>query len=58
MNICAYFKGIESGCTQDRIHNKLFLLIIDQFQRYYHQCGRYSQRSTERVVMNFSKNLF
>ena len=57
MNIFAHFKGIESECTQDRIHNKLFLLIIDQFQCYCHQCGHYNQRSIERVVMHFFQNV-
>ena len=58
MNIFAHVKDIESECRQDRIHNKLFLLIIDQFQCYHHQCDHYSQRLIERVVMNFFKKLF
>ena len=58
MNIFAHFKDIDSQCTQQTIHNKLFLLIIDQFHCYYHQCDHYSQRSIERVVMNFFKEVF
>ena len=58
MNSFAHFKDIESECTQETIHNKLFLLIMNQFQCYYHQCDHYSQRSIERVVMNFFKKLF
>ena len=58
MNIFAHVKDTESECTQETIHNKLFLLIMNQFQCYYHQCDHYSQRSIERVVMNFFKKLF
>ena len=58
MNSFAHVKDIESECTEDRIHNKLFLLIMNQFQCYYHQRDHYSQRSIERVVMNFFKKLF
>ena len=57
MNSFAHFEDIESECTQDRIHNKLFLLIIDQFQCYYHQCDRYIQRSIERVAMDVFQNV-
>ena len=57
MNIFAHFKDIESESTQDRIHNKLFLLVIDQFQCYYHQCDCYIQRSIERVAMDFLQNV-
>ena len=58
MNTFAHFKDIDSQCTQDTIHNKLLLLIINQFQYYYHHCDHYSQRSIERVVTNFFKKLF
>ena len=59
MNIFAHFKDTDSQCTQVIIHNKLFLLIINQFQCYYHRCDHYSQRSIERVVMIiFKKNFF
>ena len=58
MNIFAHFKDIDSQCTQETIHNKLFLLIINQFHFYYYQCDHYSQRSIERVVMNFFKKPF
>ena len=58
MNIFAHFKDIAIRRTQETIHNKLFLLIINQFQCYYHQCDHYSQRSIERVVMNFFKKTF
>ena len=58
MNIFAYFKDIHSQCTQETIHNKLFLLIINEFHCYYHQCDHYIARSIERVVMNFFKNIF
>ena len=58
MNIFAHFKDIAIRRTQETIHNKLFLLINNQFQCYYHQCDHYSQRSIERVVMDFFKNLF
>ena len=58
MNIFAHAKDIESECTQDRIHNKLFLLIINQFHCYYHQCDYYVVRSIERVVMDFFEKSF
>ena len=54
MNIFAYFKDVNSQCTQETIYNKLFLLIIDQFHYYYHH---YRQRSNERVVMHFFQNV-
>ena len=57
MNSFAHFKDIDSQCTQETIYNKLFLLIIDQFHCYYHQCDLYSQRSIDRVVMQFFKKL-
>ena len=57
MNIFAHVKDIESECTQDRIHNKLFLLIIDQLHCYYDQCDCYIARSIERVVMDFFQNV-
>ena len=53
-----HFKDIDSQCTQNIVHNKLFLLIINQFYCYYHPCDHYSQRSIERVAMNFFKKLF
>ena len=58
MNIFAHFKDIDSQCTQETIYNKLFLLIIDQFHCYYYQGDHHSQRSIERVVMNFFKKAF
>ena len=57
MNIFAHFTDIEGGCTQDIIHNKLFLLNIDEFHCYYHRYDRYIQRSIERVVMGFLQNV-
>ena len=57
MNIFAHFKDIDSQCTQETIHTKLFLLIINQFHCYYHRRDHYSQRTIERVVMNFFKTL-
>ena len=56
MNIFAHFKDIDSQCTQQTNHNKLFLLIINQFHFYYYQGDHYSRRSIERVVMHFFKN--
>ena len=58
MNIFAHFKDIDSQCTQDTIHNKLFLLIINQFHCYYYQFDHYIQRLIEKVVMNFFEILF
>ena len=58
MNMFAHFKDIDSQCTQDTIHDKLFLLIINQFHCYYYQGDHYIVRSIERVVMNFFKKLF
>ena len=58
MIVFAHFKDIDNQSTQETIYNKLFLLIIDEFHFYYHQCDHYSQRSIERVVMNFFKKLF
>ena len=58
MNVFAHFKDIDNQSTQETIYNKLFLLIIDEFHFYYHQCDHYSQRSIERVVMNFFKKTF
>ena len=55
MNIFAHFNDIDSQCTQQTIHNKLFLLIINQFHWYYYQCDHYIAKSIERVVMHFFK---
>ena len=58
MKIFAHVKNIAIRRTEETIHNKSFLLIMNQFQCYYHQCDHYSQRWIERVVMNFFKKLF
>ena len=58
MNIFAHFKDIDNQCTQQTIHNKLVLLIIDQFHCYYHQCDHYIRRFIERVVMRFFRKWY
>ena len=58
MNIFVHFKDLDKQCTQQTILNTLFLLIMNQFQCYYHQCDHYLVRPIERVVMHFFKKCY